>query len=231
MKNHPSLTRLFSHIAPLVLLAAAAHGQLISNGDFSAQPVGTQVQLPAPGGVDSSTFTDWRLYNVAPAIGFTATIISGGTTLDGQAMRLDLNNTGGAPTAWALDRDNAKLPVQFAESYNLTFDAAYIGGSDALRIAIAEYDLNNNFVGVETVYNFNITDTNYLTYSALNWTPINAATTQVNIIFTPISSGVSAMSFDNVQFGAVPEPGTVALASLGLVVLLYRGRKFASRNS
>lgn len=211
----------------LVTVIASAEGQLVTNGNFEANPIGTSVSLPLPpGGGDATTFTGWRIYNSSGgAEGFAATIVANGAT---HAMQLDITNSqSGTATSenWGLDNIFSKVPVAFGGNYSLTFDAAHISGETSLLVAIDQWDASSNWLGAVGYYVFTVSDTNYQAFSVPNWTPTDANVTGISIMFRPVTSlgGSQSVSFSDVQ--VVPEPGAISLMFAGAAFLLILSRK------
>jgi hypothetical protein len=207
---------------------------LISNGDFEADAMGTQLLISSSTGVndpttiDSKTFTDWRFFSVgAPSInGFKGTIVDAGSYAGGKpgshALRLDVNNTG-TPVGsdYALDRDNenaGRVEVAYGNTYTFSFDAdldGVTGGAFALDVVLAEYDGDGNATLTgQTLFTLALpADAHFHSYS-YTWTPSSSATTRLNIAFRPKSPGfASALVLDNVQLrqattGGAAQPAT-----------------------
>lgn len=198
-------------------LAAAAW----PNGDFSANTIGTASGIAAPsGGVDATTFANWRFYSVGstPVVNFAAmiqdaSVTDGGTrTIQGgvpgsHCIRLDVNNPANQvyPNAiYALDRDNAKIPVTYGVAYTLCFEAALYGVTGSpftMGIAVPEFNAGDTFDGSQTGFTPSL-DGGYRAF-AYSWTPLNPATTQIAPTFTPYSPGFAcAVGLANVSLHA-----------------------------
>jgi len=201
-------------------LSTIANAQLITNGDFGLTTVGTTANFTTSGGVDSTTFADWRFFSVgSPAINtFIGTVVTAdqygaGGSASTHALRLDVDNTGSpAGNDYAIDRDYTKLPVSFGTNYTISYDAVLYGltgGSFAFTVAVSEFDVNGSFLGAQT----NFIPTLGATFQTFSdaWTPTNVATTQINLAFHPVTQQgfLSAVGLTNVA--VVPEPGTVSL--------------------
>lgn len=213
---------------------SSAHAQalqLITNGSFEADAVGTAVGSP-PAIVDSTTYTGYRFYNVSnPTIGFGSQIIAN-ASLGSNAMRLDVNNGSNPPAgagAYGLDIFNNRITITPNRAYRFTFDAAFIGGGNGLTVIVAEFDAGGNFTGEQTIQNISLinTDTLYHNYTVLFTATVSTAAS-VNLLFSPAgnTSSANALSLDNIRFGAaVPEPGTVAMFAVAGVAGLCFLRK------
>lgn len=207
------------------LAGPASAANLISNGSFESNPIGTGVSYGTGGAIDSTTFTDWRFFTVgAPAIaGFAGTIqdasLNEGNPVPGgipgsHAMRLDVGNPDNPPGVdYALDRDAVKVSVAYETNYIFSFDAVLYGltgGAFTLDVTLAEYDGTNVFTGTQTDFSPALSG-GFQKFTYI-WTPLNPNTTQINIAFRLRSPGFSsAMGLDNVEF-TTPEPRAVQLA-------------------
>ena len=192
------------------------------NGDFEYSPIGTSAVLTTPT-IDSATFPGWRIFSLgAPPINsFVGTIVNAGNYTGGQpgshAMRLDIDNTGSPVEAnYALDTDNARVPVISGNAYTLSFEVeldGVTGGTMALEVSIAEYDAGGNFTGTQGIYTPTLpTDQAFHRYT-MDYVIQNANTTQVTIGFRPRNPGfVSALVLDNVVLAPyVPIANTVTV--------------------
>ncbi len=190
--------------ASLVAVAgfvAGSSAQLISNGSFEDDPLGTSVSVTTNGVIDGTTFTGWRIYSVGePPAPFTATIVSDSS--DGnQAMRLDWSDLSiGADHS--LDRGGNTIPV-INTKYTLFFDAAWISGSPEIQIVFAEYGVDGEFLGQQRVIARTINSPDYQEFS-VDWTPLSGdAISLINIAFKQVASGSetsSSILLDNVRF-------------------------------
>ena len=188
-------------ILPLILAACApclAADQLVTNGGFEADPAGTKIELMNPqGGASTTTFKEWRVYNVGVADELKAEIVDAAS--EGKvAIQLEVDNSNGL-VGFGLDRDHSKLPVTPEKTYALSFDAARTEGTGGIVVFLTEYDSANNPLD-QSKYVFEVTDTNFQTFSILDWTPKNPKATQVNLLFQPGTSSRSKMILDNIQF-------------------------------
>jgi hypothetical protein len=179
------------------------------NGSFEYSPIGTQFTIGAGGGGAGTTFVGWRWFNVgSPAInGFTGTIVDAGNYKGGtpgsHAFRMDVDNTG-KPAAfdYALDCDDAKVPVVIGKHYTLSFDLeldGVSGGTELCEVSIAEFDASGAFLGNVLGYTPTLpTDQTFHHYS-VDYVPQHATTAKVNIAFRPRNPGyVAALVLDNV---------------------------------
>jgi hypothetical protein len=192
------------------LIAAAAGGvhicsaQLVYNGSFESEPVGTTVQIGTNAVIDATTFSSWRVFSVGtpPMESFSAIIVTNASA-GSRAMRLDMINTGGGQgTDHGLDRSNSKMPVTQEVDYILSFDAARISGSTNLQVTVAEFDSTGAFLGQQRVYSCSVTHAAYQSF-VFDWTPLTEAAVAVNIAFRQQNSGEetsSSILLDNVQF-------------------------------
>lgn len=227
-------------VLALVGLATSARANLISNGSFESSPIGTGVALTAPGGgVDTTTFTDWRLFSVGgPAIDFFLGDIQDATfttplgTPGDHIFRfyVDRSPVGIAAGSidYALDRDGSKVAVAFGTTYTFSYDAVLYGssgGGSPFIAGLAEYDSGNSFLGVQT--SFAPALATIWQNNSFSWTPLNPLTTQINIAFRPVTAEgfINHIGLNNVEFNAVPEPSTLAfglMSGLGLFAMLRR---------
>lgn len=232
------MKKISSIIVLSVCLAGSAQANLLSNGSFESNPIGTIASYGSPT-IDSTTFTDWRFFTVgAPPITLfqgrivDASDFGAGGTPGSHAFRFDVVNTGTpAGDDYALDRDGTKVPVSFGTTYTFAFDAVLYGVTGpgfSLDVGLAEYNGANLFTGSQSaLFPVLPTDALFHPYS-FSWTPLNPATTQINIAFRPKSPGyINAVGLDNVEFNVVPEPSTLVLglmSGLGMFAMLRRRR-------
>lgn len=215
--------------------SASADVVLISNGSFEDNP-GASQSTPT-GYIDSTTYTDWRVFNVSGDASFTSLETNFAHT-GSWALQLNVTKTGatglseGGP--YNLDRAGAGtanlLPVTFGASYNFTFYAAFLSGSSdaSLNLDLEELNAaggiiatNNNTINLVT------SDNAYHEYT-INWTPTLADTAYLNpkmALAALATSGNYSIALDDVQFGSVPEPGTVLLVGIGAAVLVFARRR------
>jgi len=222
----------------LVCLGMSSHAaNLLSNGSFEANPIGTIASYGPPGAIDTTTFTDWRFFTVgAPPIDlFQARIVdasdfSAGGTPGSHALRFDVVNTGTPVGAdYALDRDSVRVPVSFGTAYTLSYDAVLYGVTGpgfSFTTTLAEYDSGGNFIGQSGFSPTLPTDALFHGYS-FSWTPLNPNVAEVNLAFRPTSPGyLNAVGLDNISFSVIPEPSTVALGVAGgLAMFALRRRR------
>ncbi len=232
------MTKITITVLSLVCLSLPASAQnLLSNGSFEANPIGTIASYAPPGAIDTTTFTDWRFFTVgAPPIDlFQARIVdaadfAAGGALGSHALRFDVVNTGTPAGAdYALDRDGARVPVAFGNTYTLSYDAVLYGVTGpgfSFTTTVAEFDSSHTFIGQSGFSPALPTDALFHGYS-FSWTPVNPNATEINLAFRPTSPGyINAVGLDNISFSVVPEPGTVALGLIsGLAVFFFRRRQ------
>lgn len=241
MKTKSSLCIILCALSGFVV-AGVARAQIITNGNFELSPIGTGVNLSAPaGGVDTTTFSDWRFFSVGgpPIQTFygdildATTIPATGAVAGDHVFRFYVDRSAESPSAagadYGLDRNNAKMAVAFGTSYTFSYDAVMYGttgGAFQFNAGLAEYDASNNFLGNQTTFSPALVTGAWTTYS-FTWTPANAATTQINISFRPVTQEgfINHLALNNVSLTAVPEPGTFGLLGIAGVVGICLMRK------
>ncbi len=198
------------------LVVSGRAGNLVRNGSFEADTIGTQALINSsseiydPTTVNSKAFTDWRIFNIGtPSINsFKGTIVAAGDAPGSHAMRLDIDDTGkAAGNDYALDRDNensGRVAVAYGNTYTFSFDAELnrmTGGIFSLDVVLAEYDGNGNAnLTGQTIFTPKLPNDAHLHSYSYTWRPSSNATTSLNIAFRPKSPGfVSAMVLNNVQ--------------------------------
>ncbi len=234
-----TMNKTTSAIIALLCLGITSQAQnLLSNGSFEANPIGTIASYGDPGAVDTTTFTDWRFFTVgAPPITlFQARIVDAadfgaGGTPGSHALRFDVVNNGTPVGAdYALDRDSVRVPVSFGTTYTLSYDAVLYGltgGTFSFTTTLAEYDSSGTFIGQSGFSPTLPTDALFHGYS-FSWTPVNPNATAINLAFRPTSPGyLNAVGLDNISFSVVPEPSTLALSLVGGLALLAIRRRRA----
>jgi hypothetical protein len=220
----------------LLTLIGSAHAAIVTNGDFGANPIGTGVS--SNGGLlfDTTTITDWRVFSAGatPVTQLTASVVdaaSGGGTSGAHALRLDVTTGAPAGADYGLDRDSSKVPITFGTNYTFSYDAVLFGlsgGSFTFSVALVEFDSIGNFL---TATSFTPTLTGTFQTFTESWTPVNAAATQLNIAFRPITDAGFASASGITNVALVPEPTTVALlgaAGLFCFVMRKRSGRFPS---
>ena len=154
------LPLLFCTVSPLLGLVSDMRAQslaLIANGSFEANPSGTaRTGQPGTGDVvDTTTFTNFRFYNVATGSGlsFTAQVLNTNPEIGVNALRLDINNPNAVAIGnYGFDTETNHIAVVPNTTYELSFDAAYIGGGNLFTSIIAQYS-GANFTGTQTLTN------------------------------------------------------------------------------
>lgn len=165
---------------------------LVINGDFSWQAIGTMATKSGAGGqADSTTFSNWRLFTVNATNGtyLRGTIVSN-PVVGGVAMRLDYVRAGPVPSDFGLDRDTARMPVAYRQGYLVSFDAAYVSGSTNLQVVLPEFKSDHSFVGQQVVKTVAVANT-VLQRFTYHWTPLNAATVEMGTSFKPVLTGTN----------------------------------------
>jgi len=197
-------------------LAASAQANLISNGSFEAQPVGTTVSSGSGNFTDSTTFTGWRVNNGNAASDFfTATIVPSTDRNAGagtNALRLAITNN--TDTACYLE-SMVSIPASYGITYLVSFDAARISGDDGttdgnnMWVGVFEYDINGNVLNRPGVVGggngfMSVTATKYTTYS-YNWTPDHPNCASIRFIFYPAGTRNKMVTVDlaNIQFESI----------------------------
>jgi hypothetical protein len=229
MKTLPTL----AFVLLTMTLSQGLHAQLIANGSFEDNPVGTATGSP-PNIIDTTTFTDFRFYNVDstdangnPQVYYGASIVADPHT-GNNALQLDVNNfTGVVAGNYGLDIDNNHAVVTPNTSYTLSFWAldtqAAVAGevSPSLQVFVPEY-IGGTFSGTQDSYDPTISGGTYQEYSYTFTT--GASTDHVNLLFA-LDSGVigsGEIHLDDISLtsNAVPEPGSWALLLSGFVALV-----------
>ena len=199
------------HVTPLGCL----------NGSFEAQAPGTTASSAGGDVVDGSTFSNWRFFSVGTPAGSvsTGTIVTDATDHNA-GFRYDVNNAGGSPADYALDKNDSKVPVTFGTRYKVSFDAAHISGGTSLSFGVGEHLSDQSFNNQGATFNIDVTNPEYQTYSFF-WTPVKADTVLANLAFRIRPQGgltTSSMRFDNVRFERAVAPVT-----LGNLLQTYDG--------
>ena len=220
-----------------IVCLGTAKANLVNNGSFEADAIGTTTTLTA-NGTDSSTFTGWDFISWgAPAIdSFSGTIVDAssyaGAQAGSQAMRFVIDDTSSATATGAdfmLNNDQNKIPVTQGEDYVFSSDVAVdsvTGNSMAMQIAIEEYNAVGGWLAATVVWEGLPTDSTFHNYS-MDFSPTDSATTQVRISFRPRNRGhVSTLLLDNVQMDVVPEPTVLALFGIAATGLITTRRIF-----
>ena len=196
-------------------LAASAQANLISNGSFEAQPVGTTVSSGSGNFTDSTTFTGWRVNNGNAASDFfTATIVPSTDRNAGagtNALRLAITNN--TDTACWVDQGggNQPAPVSYGKTYFFSFDAAWVSGGsyDNLWIGIEEFDSSGTFIVRDQINigYLSVVSTNFTTYS-YTWTPTATNCARMCPIFYPEAGRTdpATVDLDNVVLTTVSTP-------------------------
>lgn len=221
MKKNKLLSSIL-YVACLLTLIGSAHAQnLLSNGNFQSNPIGTSASL-VNGGIDTGTFTDWRFFSVgSPAINtFNGGIVNAGAYTNGtagaRAFRFDVIHTGGVGSDFALDRDAARVSISANTQYILSFNLLAWGAAMEFRSTVAEFNSGGNFLGA-TDFSLNPPNSEaagFQSYS-FNFSTANPNTTQVNIGFRPIAPGAQyAAVLSDVSFSQIPEPGTISMLAV-----------------
>lgn len=192
----------------------------ILNGSFEAQAAGTVRNIPGGASViDSTTFSNWRFFSVSPPAGSTSTAtIVVNSTDQNAGIRYDVNNAGGSPADYALDRDNSKVPVTYGIRYKVSFDAAWVSGASVLSFSLSEHNISQTVLQ-GTTYSVTVSNPSYQTFTYF-WTPLNSLTAYVNPAFRirPPGTTSSSMRFDNVRIDRAIAPVT-----LGNLLQTYDG--------
>jgi len=193
--------RIFAAMAIVAGFAANSSAQLIVNGSFEDDPLGTTSVATTNAVVDSTTFTGWRVYSVGePPAPFTATVVTNAS--DGsQAMLLDFSDLSiGADHGF--DLGFPAIAVTDAK-YTLSFDAAWVGGSTKLELIFAEYGADGLWLGQQRVVTRTVSSPDYQHFTVA-WTPmVPASNTAINIAFHQKADGAETSStilLDNVRF-------------------------------
>ncbi len=173
---------------------------MISNGGFESDAVGT-AKGPGYGGVSTSTFKNWRYIDNNADVEFKALVVDGGSE-GSHAMRFDLTNTRRSRVAkYGLDRDSARCPVIYGKAYDIRFDASLLGGAGKIMLTVAEQH-GQEFFG-QTAYEF-VPVTDFSEFKIEKWTPLNPATTGINLIFRPVTDGSVSVGLDRIRLMMLP---------------------------
>ncbi len=199
------------HVTPLGCL----------NGSFEAQTAGTTASSGGGDIVDGGTFSNWRFFSVGTPAGSvsTGTIVSEATDHN-VGFRYDVNNAGGSPVDYALDKDNSKVPVVYGTRYKVSFDAAHISGGTFLSFGIGEHRSDGVWTGRGTDIPVTVANPDYQTYSYF-WTPLDPSTALANLAFRIRPTGgftTVSMRFDNIRLERAVAPVT-----LGNLLQVYDG--------
>jgi hypothetical protein len=235
------MKKILTSCLSLVCLAEVANANLLSNGSFESSPIGTASAFGPGGGIDATTFTDWRFFSVgSPAIDLfhgdiqDATFTTPVGTPGDHIFRFYVDRSPAGIAAggidYALDRDASKVGVVFGTSYTFSYDAVLYGSSGGgfpFLATLAEYGSGNNFLGSQTEFSPALVPGAWQSYS-FAWSAVNPLTTQINISFRPVTEEgfINHVGLNNVELNVVPEPSTMALGLMsGLGLLALRRRR------
>ncbi|MEN8255354.1 MAG: hypothetical protein ABFR33_07785 [Verrucomicrobiota bacterium] len=220
--------RIFLAAAIMGGLAVRSGAQLISNGSFENEVVGTSVVISTNDTlVDLSTFSDWRVFSVGgpPSTGLSATTVTdasdGNQALRLDATRLDLTDFG-TGVDHGLDRDGSRIPV-INTNFTFSFDAAWISGSTNFLAILAEHGANGAYLGHAAWYYCTVSNSDYQTFS-FEWTPAGGnATHSVNPSFRQMPTDAetsSSLLLDNVR---LTPPDGVSITPAAIAAKSARG--------
>ena len=211
--------RVFRQTIAMVMLigglVANTNAQVVANGDFSLETLGTVKTVSGPGAV-SAAFNNWRIFanNATNGTTFRGTVVSNPSSAGNLAMKLDYNQpTGGSkPSNYTFYQDSSsRLSATYGKVYEISFDAAFVGGSSNLLVYLPEYT-NSAFTGSQVMKTITITNTALQTFS-FHWSPASASngfSLAVSLNFKPLLVGSATNAsfiLDNVQFTEFEVPG------------------------
>ena len=218
-KSYFNLNRILGSLALFGGIGATSHAQLISNGSFEAEPVGTTVVIESTDVVDFSTFTDWRFFSVgSPPNDFSAILVTNAS--DGNvAMQLDMTANGSAGGNHGLDRAASRIPVEYGTNYRLSFDAAWISGSANLVLIMQEQTLGGGILATKQL-SYPISNGNYQQFIR-EWTPSRPTVAALYLQFMPQAPAGSSLSLllDHIRFEVKIPPNLI----LGDLLQTYDG--------
>ena len=223
--------RLFQTACAVLVMALFVNrtcaDNLVINGDFSWQLIGTTATKSGAGGqADSTTFSNWRLFTVDATNGtsLSGTIVSNPVN-GGAAMRLDYIQAGPAPSDRGFDRETCRMPVAYRQGYEVSFVAACVSGSTNLQVVLPEFKNDHSFTGQQVVKTVSVTNASLQRY-IYHWTPLNSATVEMGTSFKPLLTGtnltmsvliddvrVSPVSVYNGSFETEPAGSAVTLTN------------------
>jgi hypothetical protein len=188
--------------ATATLVIAADPNLVAAAGGFEFQTAGASYTSP-PNLVDVVTFPGWRIFNlVSASVALNATIIGNAST-GSKAMRLVVNNTGGASN-YALDQwqPNMHTPVQQAANYLVSFDAAWIAGATTNNVVfqVQEFDAAGGYLTNGLSVTRSVSATNYQTFTFL-YRATRPDAAKVGLYFSPMRGvvGTTTISIDNIR--------------------------------
>lgn len=189
------------------LFAVQAHAQILFSDNFSGDTAGFSVTSLVNWNLNSGANVD-----VLPFSGFDP--YAG----QGHGQYIDLNGTF-ATSATTLTTKNS-ISLVGSTKYGLSFDLGKNGiAFQSLRVRVTD--------GVTNLVDQTISDSNaYATFQNQLFT-FDTSASSVNIIFDQSGPSSNGYIIDNVLFGVVPEPTTLALfGTMGLPLLaLVRRRR------
>ncbi len=205
-------TRMTVNLAAVIAmsgLAVCARAQnLIGNGDFSFNPIGTTLTVSNSNPWEDTRFSYWGLYSVGSLNGttLTATIVTNPASAANLALRLDYVQVGEKNWAGGEDTEFIKrsyMPVVVGRSYYISFDAAHISGGTQLLVIMPEFQASGAYSGNQYAKMVSVTSPEYQHY-VIAWTPTRDVTTQAGISFQPQATGLgsdtnSSFLLDNVE--------------------------------
>lgn len=205
-----------------------AHSQVITNSGFE---------------LGSSSPTGWGTVVSGSAVATWVSGEAGDAVYQGtRAVSITNPDKGTFANRWNLLSAN-RISLTEGQSFNIALYAKgtnldLVGGineQDGFAIGLIYYNASNTQVGTWQSSAVSFTTNNTWTQFSFDTAaaPTGATTAVLQLVYRrplTVTSGADAsITWDSLSLTAVPEPGSVALFGLGMVILGYRSRKVLGR--
>lgn len=211
-----------------VFAAWSAHSQVITNPGFE---------------LGTTTPTGWGTVVSGSAVATWVSGVAGDAVYQGtHAVSITNPEKGSFANRWNL-LSASRISLTEGQSFNIALFAkgtnldltGGINEQDGFALGLIYYNASNAQVGTWQSSAVSFTSNNTWTPFSFDTAaaPVGATTAVLQLVYRrplTVTSGADAsITWDSLSLTAVPEPSTVALFGLGVVIVAYRSRKFLFR--